>query len=148
MWVFFVLIILSAILIIISDSREFGFALGLLILIVTPFIFVSDYFYVIELERDIEIKYKNLIQEGDVIETFSNDILIKTSNTISLENNNQASSYIGTKSKWMEEVKEHNILITKHKWRHEQNGFLIYMCYGLLVFKSEGEAEKYFIEIR
>lgn len=107
-----------------------------------------DYNLTIALERDIQIDYNNLIQAGEVIDEFSIEPLIKNNKDISFENNNQTSSIINKKMEWVSLVVMHNSKVMKIKWRHERNGFMAYIMYGMTPFESAEEAEKYLIEIK
>lgn len=109
---------------------------------------LGDYIETIKVERDIQIDYNNLIQEGEVIDKFSTEPLIKNNKDISFENNNQTTSFINKKVEWVSFVVTHNSKVMKIKWRHDINGFMAYIMYGMTPFESAEEAEKYLIEIK
>jgi hypothetical protein len=108
----------------------------------------GDYYVTKVSERDIQIKYENLTQAGNVINGFSSESLIKNDRDISLENNNQASTFIQNKMKWVEKVVKHNENIMSIKWRYEQNTILMYISLGLTPFDSAEDLDKYLIELK
>lgn len=109
---------------------------------------VSDYYITSSYERDLKVSFENLTKEGSVIENFSKELLVKSNNNISLENNNQASTFIDKKTKWVDLAKKHNENVATMIWNHEQNAFFIYMLKGQIPFKSAQDVEKYKIDIK
>lgn len=147
MFVFFLFTIFFFISFLFSEYT--GDKIGFALLSIGSLIFALffDYFLTISVERDIPISYELLTQEGDIINSYSNNPLLKTDKMISVENMNQTQEFIKQKSEWVRKVKIHNTQIQEIVWKYDQPNWF-YLGYGLRPFKSKEDAKSYLINLK